>query len=70
MFDMSPYPPCEEWTEWSVHGSLKPRLEYHHLGEQGVRAGGNPKKDEALAETLDLGWWLRPTSEDGYVRGK
>ncbi|KAF1959123.1 hypothetical protein CC80DRAFT_490098 [Byssothecium circinans] len=66
--DSSPYPPREEWVETS---GLKLSLDYHHFWERRefVREA-IAKKDETWAETLDLGWWLSPTSGDGHIRNK
>jgi hypothetical protein len=69
VFDMSPYPPREEWTEWAENGGLKLSMDYHHFWERRefVREA-IAKKDETWAEMLDLGWWLSPTTGDSHMR--
>lgn len=70
-FDVSPFPPREEWTDSLEYGSLRPSLEYHQHWEQKryVRYLIE-RKDEKWSETLDLGWWLSPSIGDSYKRGR
>ncbi|KAF9697520.1 hypothetical protein EKO04_004169 [Ascochyta lentis] len=71
VFDKSPYPPREEWAESFGNGDLRRSLEYHHYWERTDFVRGSiAKKDETWADTLDLGWWLSPSTGDGHSRGK
>ena len=71
VFDKSPYPPREEWAESFENGHLRASLEYHHYWERTDFVRGSiAKKDQTWAETLDLGWWLSPSTGDGHLRGK
>jgi hypothetical protein len=68
-FDVSPYPPREEWAESWEHGSLGPSLDFHqHWEKREFVRDAIAKKDETWAETLDLGWWLSPAVGDAYKR--
>lgn len=69
-FDVSPYPPREEWAESWEQGSLGLSLDFHqHWEKKEFVRDAIAKKDETWAETLDLGWWLSPAVGDAYKRG-
>lgn len=69
-FDVSPYPPREEWDDTLASGSLAHSLEFHrHWEKITFVRDAIAKKDHTWAETLDLGWWLSPRSGEAYERG-
>ena len=61
-FDISPYPPREEWTDRIDNRGLGINLNHHEFWEKREFVRGYiDKKGETWAEMLDLGWWLSPT---------
>ena len=70
-FDVSPYPPREEWAYASEYGNLalEPSLNYHrHWEKKRFVRDEISRNDETWAETLDLGWWLSPAVGDSHKR--
>lgn len=66
-FDRSPYPPLEEWRPETIEkSSLSSTLDHHHVWEyrEFVRHL-IPREKETWAETLDMSWWLSPTTGQG-----
>jgi hypothetical protein len=62
-FDVSPFPPREEYAEGGVPGVSGHVLDRQHFWEMKVFARDTiDRKDQTWAETLDLGWWLSPTN--------
>jgi hypothetical protein len=66
-FDISPYPLREEWAEDVKNGMPGGALDYGIYWERKkfVRTS-IAKEDQTWAETLDLSWWLSPTT--GHAR--
>lgn len=61
VFDVSPYPPREEWSEqWQKKN--RGTLEYQRYWDKKEFVRGHiARKDETWAEYLGLDWWLSPT---------
>ena len=68
-FDISPYPPREEWDEGFASG-LEQSLDFHrHWEKKEFVRGAIAAEEETWAEMLDLSWWLSPTAGEAYSRG-
>ena len=68
-FDVSPYPPREEWAARSVSG-LEQSLDFHrHWEKKEFVRDAIATEDETWAEMLGLSWWLSPTVGEAYGRG-
>jgi hypothetical protein len=68
-FDVSPYPPREEWAEGFASG-LEQSLDFHrHWEKKEFVRDGIARGEETWAEALDLGWWLSPSVGEAYGRG-
>ena len=68
-FDISPYPPREEWDEGFASG-LEQSLDFHrHWEKKEFVRGAIAAEEEKWAEMLDLSWWLSPTAGEAYSRG-
>ena len=69
-FDVSPYPPEEEWAARFVGSGLEHSLESHrHWEKKEFVRDSIAAKDETWAEMLDLTWWLSPAVGEAYSRG-
>jgi hypothetical protein len=68
-FDVSPYPPREEFNERGDNSIPELALDFHLFWEKKEFVKeGIARKDETWAEWLGLGWWLSPTAGDLHKR--
>jgi hypothetical protein len=65
-FDISPYPPREEFAEGWSHGVNPRNLDLQRYWEMKVFVRDSTEK--TWAETLDPWWWLSPTMGDYHTR--
>ncbi|CAI6316968.1 unnamed protein product [Periconia digitata] len=65
VFDKSPFPPREKWTNDSICTFLdySPFYEWKEFVRDSIDA-----RDQTWVETLNLDWWFSPSSGEGYQR--
>ena len=70
VFDVSPYPPREEWAVQNGSVGLKGSLEYQRCWEKRTFVRGDVARgDETWGEKFDVGWWFGGSVGDLHTRG-